>query len=220
MNNQQNTIKTNAQSIFSELALFSNAVTDFNKKAREIAKDDQLSQLAMEQKTSEARAQLVKRASEVHSSISVSLTSIRKAAVELEEAFAISPELQAAITLISAAGDKLDAEARDRMWKQFIGNKNALLSLKAMFESKGMYTKELEKHIISADTWCDQLDDLAFTLKIQPGTNWAQLVSLGRKLEEFCKLEGVVTDKPFIEYLDADGYGQYYTEQLKAAFGI
>lgn len=220
MNNNQKTIKDSAQSIFSELALFSNAVTDFQKKAREIAKEEYLTNEGIEAKTNEAKAYLVKRAVELSTSISLSLATIRKAAMAMEESFVISPELQAAITLTSAAGENLDVSARDRMWKQFIGDNNALRSLKALFESKGMYTKEMEKYIFSAESWCDELESLAIDFKIQPGTNLNQAVTFGRKLEKFCELEGVELDKPFIQYLNAEDYSQFYTEQLRAAFGV
>ena len=220
MNNNQKTIKDSAQSIFSELALFSNAVTDFQKKAREIAKEEYLTNEGIEAKTNEAKAYLVKRAVELSTSISLSLATIRKAAMAMEESFVISPELQAAITLTSAAGENLDDSARDRMWKQFIGDNNALRSLKALFESKGMYTKEMEKYIFSAESWCDDLESSALDFKIQPGTNLNQAVTFGRKLEKFCELEGVELDKPFIQYLNAEDYRQFYTEQLRTAFGI
>lgn len=220
MNNNQKTIKDSAQSIFSELALFSNAVTDFQKKAREIAKEEYLTNEGIEAKTNEAKAYLVKRAVELSTSISLSLATIRKAAMAMEESFVISPELQAAITLTSAAGEKLDNSARDRMWKQFIGDNNALRSLKALFESKGMYTKEMEKYIFSAEEQCNDLESSALDFKIQPGTNLNQTVTFGRKLEKFCELEGVELDKPFIQYLNAEDYSQFYTEQLRTAFGI
>lgn len=220
MNNNQKTIKDSTQSIFSELALFSNAVTDFQKKAREIAKEEYLTNEGIEAKTNEAKAYLVKRAVELSTSISLSLATIRKAAMAMEESFVISPELQAAITLTSAAGENLDDSARDRMWKQFIGDNNALRSLKALFESKGMYTKEMEKYIFSAESWCDDLESSALDFKIQPGTNLNQAVTFGRKLEKFCELEGVELDKPFIQYLNAEDYSQFYTEQLRTAFGI
>lgn len=220
MNNNQKTIKDSAQSIFSELALFSNAVTDFQKKAREIAKEEYLTNEGIEAKTNEAKAYLVKRAVELSTSISLSLATIRKAAMAMEESFVISPELQAAITLTSAAGENLDDSARDRMWKQFIGDNNALRSLKALFESKGMYTKEMEKYIFSAESWYDDLESSALDFKIQPGTNLNQTVAFGQKLEKFCELEGVELDKPFIQYLNAEDYSQFYTEQLRTAFGI
>ena len=220
MNNNQKAIKDSAQSIFSELALFSNAVTDFQKKAREISKEEYLTNEGIEAKTNEAKAYLVKRAVELSSSISLSLATIRKAAMAMEESFVISPELQAAITLTSAAGEKLDASARDRMWKQFIGDNNALRSLKALFESKGMYTKEMEKYIFNAEDQCNDLESSALDFKIQPGTNLNQTVAFGRKLEKFCELEGVELDNPFIQYLNAEDYSQFYTEQLRTAFGI
>ncbi len=220
MNNNQKAIKDSAQSIFSELALFSNAVTDFQKKAREISKEEYLTNEGIEAKTNEAKAYLVKRAVELSSSISLSLATIRKAAMAMEESFVISPELQAAITLTSSAGEKLDTSARDRMWKQFIGDNNALRSLKALFESKGMYTKEMEKYIFSAEEQCNDLESSALDFKIQPGTNLNQAVTFGRKLEKFCELEGVELDKPFIQYLNAEDYSQFYTEQLRAAFGV
>lgn len=220
MNSNQNTIKDGAQGIFSELALFANAVTDFQKKVREIAKEKYLTEEGIAAKTNEAKAYLVKRAGELSTSISLSLAAIRKAAIAMEDSFVISPELQAAITLTSAAGEKLDTTARDRMWRQFIGDNNALRSLKALFESKGMYTKELEKYIFSAESWCEELESLVLDFKIQPGTNLNQTVALGQKLEKFCNLEGVELDKPFVQYLNADDYSQFYTEQLKAAFGV
>lgn len=153
-------------------------------------------------------------------SISLSLATIRKATMAMEESFVISPELQAAITLTSAAGEKLDTSARDRMWKQFIGDNNALRSLKALFDSKGMYTKEMEKYIFNAEDQCNDLESSALDFKIQPGTNLNQTVAFGRKLEKFCELEGVELDKPFIQYLNAEDYSQFYTEQLRTAFGI
>ncbi|OUP23762.1 hypothetical protein [Gemmiger sp. An194] len=220
MNSNQKAIKDSAQSIFSELALFSNAVTDFQKKAREISKEEYLTNEGIEAKTNEAKAYLVKRAVELSSSISLSLATIRKAAMAMEESFVISPELQAAITLTSAAGEKLDTSARDRMWKQFIGDNNALRSLKALFESKGMYTKEMEKYIFNAEDQCNDLESSALDFKIQPGTNLNQTVAFGRKLEKFCELEGVELDNPFIQYLNAEDYSQFYTEQLRTAFGI
>lgn len=220
MNSNQKAIKDSAQSIFSELALFSNAVTDFQKKAREISKEEYLTNEGIEAKTNEAKAYLVKRAVELSSSISLSLATIRKAAMAMEESFVISPELQAAITLTSAAGEKLDTSARDRMWKQFIGDNNALRSLKALFDSKGMYTKEMEKYIFNAEDQCNDLESSALDFKIQPGTNLNQTVAFGRKLEKFCELEGVELDKPFIQYLNAEDYSQFYTEQLRTAFGI
>ncbi|WP_270912742.1 hypothetical protein [Allofournierella sp. CML151] len=195
-------------------------MTDFQKKAREIAKEEYLTEEGIAAKTNEAKAYLVKRAGELSTSISLSLATIRKATMAMEESFVISPELQAAITLTSAAGEKLDTSARDRMWKQFIGDNNALRSLKALFDSKGMYTKEMEKYIFNAEDQCNDLESSALDFKIQPGTNLNQTVAFGQKLEKFCELEGVELDKPFIQYLNAEDYSQFYTEQLRTAFGI
>ena len=220
MNEQQEIIKSNARWTFSALSSFSDAVTSYQQEARKIDAEEYLTNEGREKKKNDAFLILKQKAQEVHDEIAGFLSAIRTAALKMEGTFSISPELQAAITLVNATGKNLDPETRDRLWKQFIGDNSALRALKALFESKEMYSKELEKYIIRADEWCDSLDDLAAAFVIQPGSNLSQTVALGRKLEKFCELEGVELDKPFVEYLGADNYSQFYTDQLREALGI
>ena len=220
MNEQQEIIKSNARWTFSALSSFSDAVTSYQQEIRKIDAEEYLTDEGREKKKNDAFLLLNQKAQETHDEIIGFLSAIRAAALKIERTFSISPELQAAITLINATGKNLDAETRDRLWKQFVGNNSALRTLKALFESKGMHSKELEEYIIRADEWCDSLDDLAAAFVIQPSSDLSQTVALGRKLEKFCELEGIELDKPFVEYLGAENYSQFYTDQLRDAFGI
>ena len=220
MNAYQNKIKSATQSAFSSLSRFADKVTEYRQKLQEIAKMEYLTQEGKEQETDKAKAALVQYAASLSSEISLDMSAIRKAALDMESDFTITPELQAAVTLLGAAGDSMDTETVERVWRGFIGNHYALTSLKALLESKGANTRGMEKYIFKAETQCDKLDDLALTFKIQPGTNLNQTVALGKALEEFCELEGVELDNSFVGVLGNENYSQFYTEQLKAAFGV
>ncbi len=223
MTEKQQTIKANTERVFSRLATLGSAVTAFRAEREKIQKKEYITQEGKEKQVQAAQNVLTGKFRDSYEHvIDPCLKAIREAAEAMEAEFTISPELQAAITLVGVAGDKLTGDTLRPMWQQFIGNHNALVSLRALFESKDILQSagDIDKYIFAADSKCSKLEDLALNFYTQPGTNLNQAVTLGQALEDFCKKEGVELDKPFIQYLGADDYSQYMTEQLKAAFGI
>lgn len=220
MNQYQNTIRTNVQEIFSVLSIFADRVTDYRKKTQEINAQEYTTQEGKTQQIQQEYQNVAQAAITAYSQISLDLKQIRQAAESVEESFNITPELQAVITVVNAAGEKLDLDHQALMWKQFIGDRHSLVTLKALYETKGLYIDEMKKYIIDAKQWCDDLDEMAEELKLQPGTTIAKAVALAKKLEKFCELEGVQLLRTFRDVVNADSYADYVNEQLREAFGV
>lgn len=109
----------------------------------------------------------------------------------MESEFEITPDLQAAINLVSAVGKNLPYETRQNLVKSFTGRKQALVALRSLFAANGVDESEIEEFIFDAGNWCDNLDDAAFSLTVQPGKNILPLVELGKRLTRFAELEQV-----------------------------
>ena len=210
------TIKNKIESIFPELGKIGAAVETYRKTLADLEKLP----FVEEEKARVRTREKEKFQNAVHAiaqPIGDSLDAIRTAATEQEQAFEITGELQAAIALVDATGDKLPGETRDNIWKPFIGSRQALVMLKALFEAKGLYTGELSKYIISADTWADRLERAATDAFINPADNIMQAYQFGKLLEEFAALEGVELGKGIADYLD---YSTYMTQAIRDSSGL
>lgn len=145
------------------------------------------------------------------------LDSVRATALAMESEFEITPDLQAAVTLVNAAGDKLNHETRSNLVKSFVGRKQALIALQSMFISQGIENQEIKKFIFSAEVACDELDKNASWIAVQPSRSINQIVDFSKLLEEFAELEGVELSVKISDFVDTDAY---YMGLVKAAVGL
>ena len=210
------TIKNKIEGIFPELGKIGVAVEAYRRTLADLEKLPFVEEEKARIRTRE-KEKFQNAVSAIAQPVGDNLNAIRAAATEQEQAFEITGELQAAIALVDATGDKLPNETRDNIWKPFIGSRQALVMLKALFEAKGLYTGEVSKYIISADTWADRLERAAADAFINPAENIMHAYQFGKLLEEFAALEGVELGKSISDYLD---YSTYMTQAIRESSGL
>ena len=220
MSIEKNLIKTTVEEIFTELSAYSTAVTVYRESIEKINQIEYLTEEGKAVQRNSEYSKLADRAQRIGGNIVQKIDKIKQTLDKVEQTFIISPELQSAVATITAAGDKMSSDLLQRIWAQFLGDNTALSIVKAAMDTKRAYTNELEKHIYNTQTWCGTLREMGQNFIIQPGTNLNKAVELGKKLEEFCCVLGIQLDKPFVQYLNAEDYSQFYTENLRAAFGL
>lgn len=120
MNENQRKIQGAIGDIYVRLGTYSGAVKTYRAEIIRITglpyvEDEKAKLRATAQQVLDAAAQAA------YADVKKILDIIRTVAVEMEQAFAISPELQAAISLVSAVGDRLPYETRQSLVKGFRG---------------------------------------------------------------------------------------------------
>jgi len=216
MNDYQEKLKSDIQRIFSILGKQASNIKAYHD---EIAKITPLPFIEQEKEKmrNKAEASLYQASRAVYEDIQKQLDSIRSTAISMETEFQITPDLQAAIALVSAAGDKLDYETRNNLVKSFVGRKQALIALQSMFVAQGIENQEIKRFVFNAEAACDELDKNASWIAVQPGKNMVQIMEFSKLLENFAELEGAELSVKISDFVDTDAY---YMGLARAASGL
>lgn len=215
MNNNQLLIKERIQTIFSILGRYDKAVTVYGTEKVEISAQpwNEAEKARRLSTTAETLRGAVQRC---YDDISKELEVIKKTAIAMENAFELTPELNAAIALVSAVGDKLPRDTRQNLVASFVGQKQALVALCSIFEARGVETGEVKRYIFDAGLRCEALEETAYRLVSQSGSNIGVVLSLVKELEAFAKLEGVELTSKFT----SENANAYLTARMRESMGL
>ncbi|MEA4955889.1 MAG: hypothetical protein VB096_10340 [Pseudoflavonifractor sp.] len=216
MNDNQEKLKSYITLIFTNIGKQADNIKTYQN---ELGKIVPLPYIEEEKERMRSKAQATMRQSTqvVYEHIQKKLDVVRATALAMESEFEITPDLQVAINLVSAVGNNLPFETRQNLVNSFIGRKQALIALQALFSSNGIDESESKKYIFDAANWCDSLDNAAFQLTVQPGKSVLPLVEFGKLLTEFAGLEGAELTVDISSYVDMDAY---YMGLSRAAMGL
>jgi len=211
-------IDTACQLCFYKLSDYNKAVEEFHQKRHEITNAVIYSQREQERQVNEAAETLSKAAQVCYDEIKHNLDTMRGAAAEMENLLDIGEDLQNALSVVKKLGQAMPRETRFGLVRQFKGQKQALLILKAAYEDAGLVAElYFEGLVFSADTYLDKLDDMAHRIVAQPGQDSLVVISFGTELEKFADSLGVELTKRF-----GDIAGTYagLTDVLRSAAGL
>ena len=215
MNTNQLVIKECISTCFSVLGRYDKALAAYGAEKNTI--DHSLwNDEEKDRQRAKARETVAAAAQRCYEDIAKELENIRNIAVAMETEFGISPELTAAITLVSSAGEKLPWETRRNLVKTFAGQKQALMALCSIFEANGIETREAKALIFDAESKCDDLDAAAYRLVVQPGSNLGAAYSFAKELEKFAQLEGVELTGTFT----SESEGEYLNARMRESMGL
>ena len=211
-------IDTAFQSCFHTLDKYHKAVRAFNEEKRRIAATPYIQQ-EQERMVNRAAETLNGTVNGYYEEISRNLKEIRSAANEMENLMDIGADLQNALSVVKALGDDMPSETRLNLVEQFKGQRQALVILKAAFVTAGVSAAEryFDGLIFNVSSALDDLDDRAYRIVVQPGTNMVVAVSFGRGLEKFAENMGVELTKKFGDIVDTS---DAFNAQLRAAMGL
>lgn len=174
----------------------------------------------------EEKERMVNRAAEAlsntvnghYAEIKSNLDMIREAANEMEGLLDIGEDLQNALSVVKALGKDMPSETRLALVNQFKGQRQALVILKTAYDSVGIPAEPyFEGLILDVSSVLKELDDRAYRITGQPGTNLMVAVSFGRELEKFAVSMGVELTKSFGDIVDTSNA---LNEQLRAVMGL
>lgn len=216
MNDYQEKIKSYITLIFTRIGRQADNIKTYQNELAKIVPLPYIEE-EKERMRSNAQATVRQATQSVYEDIQKQLDVVRATALAMESEFEITPDLQAAINLVSAAGKNLPFETRQNLVNSFAGRKQALIALQALFAANSIDESEAKKYIFDAATWCNKLDDAAFQLTVQPGKSVLTLVEFGQMLTEFAGLEGAELTVDISNYVDMDAY---YLGLTRAASGL
>lgn len=215
MNTNQLVIKECISTCFTVLGRYDKALAAYGAEKKRIDTsmwndEEKARQRSKAQETAAAAAV------RCYEDIAKELENIRNIAMAMESEFGITPELTAAITLVSSAGAKLPWETRCNLVKNFAGQKQALLALCSIFEANNIETKEAKALIFDAERRCTEMDDAAYRLVMQPGSNLGAAYSFAKELEKFAQLEGVELTTAFT----SENEQEYLNARMRESMGL
>lgn len=215
MNANQISLNERISACFTALGRYDKALAAYGAEKKRIDasmwnEEEKTRQRTKAQETAAAAAQ------RCYEDITKELEIIHNIAVAMENEFAITPELTAAITLVSSAGEKLPWETRRNLVNTFAGQKQALMALRSIFEANGVETREVEALIFDAETRCSDLYSAAQRLVTQPGDNLGAVYRFAKALEKFAQLEGVELTGPFT----GESEGEYLNARMRESMGL
>ena len=210
-------IDTACQLCFYALDKYNAAVEAFQEEKRRIIATPYIQQ-EQERMVNQAAEALGKTAQAHYEEIKQNLEAIRTAAGEMENLLDIGEDLQNALSVVKTLGKSLPSETRVGLVDQFKGQRQALTILKSAYESVDISAEPyFEGLIFSSSAALDQLDDMAYRIVAQPGTNLLVAVSFGTELEKFAVSLGVGLSKSFSGIVDTSGA---LNGQLRAVMGL
>lgn len=216
MNDNQTKLKSYITLIFTDIGRQADNIKTYQNELSKIVPLPYVEQ-EKEKMRNKAQAAFYQASRTVYEDIQKQLDIVRATALAMESEFEITPDLQAAINLVSATGKNLQHETRQNLVNSFIGRKQALIALQALFAANSIDESEAKKYIFDAATWCDSLDQEAQQLAVQPGKNVNQIVHFGELLKEFAELEGAELSVKISDFVDMDAY---YMGLTRAASGL
>ncbi|MEG0944626.1 MAG: sigma-70 family RNA polymerase sigma factor [Angelakisella sp.] len=215
MTTNQLVIKECISTCFTVLGRYDNALAAYGAEKKKIDAslwndEEKGRQRSKAQETAAGAAQ------RCYEDIAKELENIRNIAMTMESEFGITPELTAAITLVSSAGAKLTWETRRNLVKSFAGQKQALMALCSIFEAHDIETKEAKALVFDADSKCTGLDEAAYRLVVQPGSNLGVAYVFAKELEKFAELEGVELTSAFT----SENEQEYFNARMRESMGL
>ena len=211
-------IDTACQLCFYKVDEYYKAVTAFNAEKQRIAALIQYSEPEKERQVKVAMESLHDTIQGYYAEIKKNLDVIRTAATEMENLMDIGEDLQNAISVVKALGKALPVESRLKIVEPFKGQRQALTLLKAAYAAEEITDKPyFEGLIINVASELDALEDRAYHLTIQPGTNTIVAVNFGSALEKFATTMGCELTKKFRDIVDTT---DVMTAQIRAAAGL
>lgn len=210
-------IDSACQICFYALDKYHKACQAFNEEKRRIAASPYIQQ-EQERMVNRAAEALSNTVNGYYAEIKSNLDMIREAANEMEGLLDIGEDLQNALSVVKTLGAGMPSETRLGLVDQFKGQRQALIVLKSAYDSVGIAAEPyFEGLIFNASGVMDELDDRAYRITGQPGTNLMVAVSFGRELEKFAVSMGVELTKSFGDIVDTSNA---LNEQLRAVMGL
>jgi len=213
----QHKIDSACQICFYALNKYHKACQAFNEEKRRIAATPYIQQ-EQERMVNKAAETLSNTANGHYAEIKRRLEDIRSAAGEMENLLDIGEDIQNALSVVKSLGKDAPNEILWKLVNQFKGQRQALVILKAAYESVGINAELYFKGMIfSASAALDDLDNMAYRIVSQPGDNMIVAVSFGNQLEKFAESLGVQLTKKFRDIVDTS---DAFAAQLRAAMGL
>ena len=225
MNVNQITIKKNMEEVYAGMLRYLPQINVY-RESRKSAEQRFSSEFAEAEKR-RALEQLKASAQATQEAFLRNLDNICGAAKNLEHQ-PVLDEIMPVLTLLGSSGDKLPDEMKREMLRPFIGNKQALIALRAAFENhnlsvlKSANSKEgskdwFDSYIFDAQIKCDALRDKVYAVFYNPAESAFPLLDLWREIENFAKLEGV----ELAVNVEADEIAeQFLNERFRVASGL
>lgn len=211
-------IATACQLCFYEIDKYYKAVTAFNAEKQRIATLLQYTEQEKERQIKVALESLQNTVQGYYAEIKKNLGEIRTAATEMENLMDIGEDLQNALSVVKALGKALPVESRLKIVEPFKGQRQALTLLKAAYLAADIVDKPyFEGLIIDVTGELGLLEDKAYRLTIQPGTDTIVGVNLGSALEKFAATMGCELTKKFRDIVDST---EAINAQIRAAAGL
>lgn len=210
-------INTACQNCFHALNKYHKAVEAFHEEKRRISASPYI-QAVQEQMVSSAAESLAKTAQIQYEEISRNLADIRHAAGAMESLLDVGEALQNALSVVKVLGSAMPEETRRRLVEQFKGQYQALVILKAAYEAVNLPAEHYFNGLLfSSAGELDELDNMAYRLVIQPGTDVLAEFKFGSKLEKFVVSLGVDLSP---KYRDVVDISNAMNEQIRVAAGL
>ena len=218
VNENRHKIDTACQLCFYKIDEYYKAVSAFNVDKHRIAALVQYSEQEKERQLKAAMESLHNTVQGYYAEIKKNLDVIRTAATEMENLMDIGEDLQNAISVVKALGKALPAESRLKIVEPFKGQRQALTLLKAAYAAEEITDKPyFEGLIINVADELDALEDKAYRLTVQPGTDTIVAVNFGSALEKFAAAMGCKLTKKFRDIVDTT---EAMNAQIRAAAGL
>lgn len=119
------------------------------------------------------------------------LNDVLKAGQENEKVFNMDdPKLQASIQLINTVGKAMDYQTRDNIVRSFIGDQQALIMIRSLFEAKDIDRDLVRKYIFSFEDKVDQMKELIIPLTYEAEKSMYNITKLAGMLKGLAALCG------------------------------
>ncbi|MCI2047826.1 MAG: hypothetical protein LKJ90_08940 [Faecalibacterium sp.] len=207
---EKETLKEALRSIYSRLAAYQKACTDYQTKCAEAVK--LYSQSEAERRRLSLRDSMNESAVNARDSISNDIEKMRVAANAIEQRFNMDDEMRGYLEVINAAGSNLPMDILHGIVDNLAGYKRQLLLVKAVCEKNGLEHIYVDKHIIGSDSILDSVN--LYTVFAQGG-NFLSVTPLLNMLSAFNEAMGTNIDSG--EYLNKESY---YADAARNAFGL
>lgn len=185
-------IDTACQLCFRALDKYSKAMDAFQEEKHKIEAQPYV-QEEQERLIAQAADKLHNTVSAYCVQIKNAVATIRDASSEMAEQLDIGEELQNALSVVKALGDKMPASIGTDLAEMFKGQRNALLMLKAAFSAAGIYTATavFDELIANASRNLIELEAQTDRLAESTGTDMLAAYRLGQALEALAESMGV-----------------------------
>ena len=221
MNSNQSTIKTHLEAIHADITKYLPNIITYQAAVKEAERT--YSQQYAEQAKRSSLERLTAISQNTRDSIQSHIESIRAAAVELEHQPFVGA-LTSSVMLIGAATDKLPLAIKESIIQPFIGNKQALVSLQAVFEANGVALPRfddsgdiLSRYIFDAEAVCNTLSNIVYDAFIKPESNALLVLGLWKHFTHFGELEGIQIS---LNFDDDPNAIKFYNDAMRTAAGL